>query len=145
MGLELSTSKFLASIAYPIRWWIVWIALIGCQSQNSDHAGRLAHTISPHWPSSLADAHSKLQERLAILENSSDDRNAARELEEIISWLPEVAADSEITESQWQPIYDMSEWIRKRLSGGSPLDMVKGEVQQLLHLIHVMEEPVSLN
>ena len=116
------------------------IALVGCHHRESDHLERPSHVVSTHWPESVEDARAKLQERLGILQSNPADHSARRELEEIISWLPEVAADTDLSELQWQPIYDQSELLRKRLTSGSSLNSVRGEIDQLLELINVPED-----
>ncbi len=61
----------------------------------------------------------------------------AAEIFEIVSWVPEIAADTDLSESDWVPIYDASEALIARL--GDPGEELttenRGEVEVFCQLI----------
>jgi predicted nucleic acid-binding Zn-ribbon protein len=77
------------------------------------------HDLPPHWPSNMADAIQKIDQRLQRLDKNADDAQAEQELRQLVDWIPEVAADEELTEEQWMPIYDLCEVMRQHLSDSS--------------------------
>lgn len=115
---------------------LLLLTFAGCGVDRVEDHHELSHTNPPHWPKSLADAHDKLAERFTELRDKGNSQPARREFEEIISWLPEVAADTDLLESEWQAIYDHSEILRLRLAGGAAAEKFETEIEQLLRLIH---------
>ncbi|MGI9471897.1 MAG: hypothetical protein ACR2NZ_10215, partial [Rubripirellula sp.] len=90
----------------------------GCSSDPEktslfDHS----HETPGHWPRSLGDTSVKIRERLERLDTK--DTSAADELADLVSWVPEFAADTSVSETQWDPIYEASESLRLRLEGGT--------------------------
>ncbi|MCC6511515.1 MAG: hypothetical protein IT423_20615 [Pirellulaceae bacterium] len=77
----------------------------GCmQVRSSTH--ELEHETPAHWPTSLADAAEKLEQRINSISTNDPALNPARtELKDIITWLPEVAADTYLKEDQWMKIH----------------------------------------
>ena len=74
------------------------------------------HFVPDHWPSSIADGVEKIERRLAALRDNDQEQLDARvELQELVSWLPEIAADTELSEADWLPIYEASEQLRAPL------------------------------
>lgn len=84
------------------------------------------HDLPSHWPIGLVDAQQKIEGRLAKLKSltsESSSRGALEErepyeteLREIVEWIPEVAADTDLSEDQWLPIYELCEVMRTHLS-----------------------------
>lgn len=94
---------------------LIMLTLVGCQGEQLDSLHESDHVTPVHWPSDLDDAVRKIDERLAILKSvattSGPDEgsmNAQRQLFDIVGWMPEVAADSFISETQWEPVYEAS-------------------------------------
>ena len=86
---------------------------IGCGEKNDktslfDHE----HEFPAHTPLSRLDLGKKIRDRITLLEQSSDDSVAKSELNDLISWSAEIAADTNIGEERWMPIYELSEAIR---------------------------------
>jgi hypothetical protein len=77
------------------------------------------HDLPSHWPSNMADAIQKIDQRMERLDKDADDALAEQELRQLVDWIPEVAADEELTEEQWMPIYELCEVMRQHLSDGS--------------------------
>jgi hypothetical protein len=77
------------------------------------------HELPAHWPTSMADAIHKIDERLKRLDTDANDAQVDQELRELVEWIPEVAADEELSEEQWMPIYELCEVMREHLSDSS--------------------------
>jgi hypothetical protein len=124
---------------------IISVAVTGCfgrpETDNDETARHetdahetAEHFVPDHWPADLPDAAAKLAQRAAALagpsselsnippgESRSDDPVAGRtpmiekELRDIVGWVPEIAADTPLTEAQWMVVYEASESMSKRL------------------------------
>ena len=87
--------------------------LVGCGAESDktslhDHE----HAVPEHEPRSLADLGKKIRARVAVLEKTPGDSDTVSELNDLISWSAEIAADTNISEERWLPIYELSESIR---------------------------------
>ena len=101
------------------RWamstaFLCTLLLVGCSSDPEretlfDHS----HEAPDHWPRNLGDATVKIRQRLEQLD--ANDSDAASELTDLVSWTPEVAADTSMSEQQWTPIWEASEKLRRGL------------------------------
>ena len=92
---------------------VLVLPMIGCGQESTktslhDHE----HEVPAHTPRSLADLGKKIRARVATLEKTPDDVSAVSELNDLISWSAEIAADTDISEERWIPIYELSESIR---------------------------------
>lgn len=111
-------------------WLLVLVLVTGC-GKEKETLFEEEHDLPPHWPSSLADAAERIEQRLDRLVKGSGvsesqavqqevDRKEMEqcesELRDLVEWIPEVAADTDLTESQWLPIYEMCEVMREHLS-----------------------------
>lgn len=98
-------------------WCIALVAIlalvIGCGSEaESELAHGHSHDQPKHTPVSLMDLSSKIRARLVKLEESPDDTGVQSEIADLIGWSAEIAADTEVEEAQWLPIYKLSESLR---------------------------------
>ena len=91
--------------------------VLGC-AEEQDSLHELDHELPPHWPVSLSDAAAKIEERVALDSSSPNQLDARDELEDLVSWIPEIAADTDLTEAEWLPIYELSETLRKHHAAG---------------------------
>jgi hypothetical protein len=107
------------------------IAIAGCQNSKQSLYEEIDHETPAHWPSDMADAASKIHSRLELLASQPDDSVARSELVDLVSWCAEVAADTDVSEQQWMPIYEYCEAIRKRVQAGVAIDSLFSELQQL--------------
>ncbi len=84
---------------------VIVCCFAGCvEGRSSTH--ELEHVVPAHWPASLQDAADKIEARLAAIEaQASNGAQARAELAEIVSWLPEVAADTAMREPNWNTIH----------------------------------------
>jgi hypothetical protein len=95
------------------------VAVTGCGNRSSDgEYEKVEHFVPAHWPSDLLDASSKIDERTSQLSGQAkaDAPAIERELRDIVGWVPEIAADTDLSEEQWNPVYFASEKLSKRLS-----------------------------
>ncbi|WP_146522534.1 hypothetical protein [Stieleria varia] len=107
------------------------LLLAGCGS--SDSAPKASHfeddhEIAAHWPDDLADAATKIRERLDWLQNGLPDQehgnhghedheqDPAAEIADIVSWVPEVAADTNLPEADWLPLYKAAKSLSSKLA-----------------------------
>ncbi len=123
------------------RWVLCLSSLVcaaGCgESKESLH--EMDHVTPAHWPSDLTDAAHKLQERLARLKTSSAEADAAmalKELKDLVGWVPEVAADTDLPEKDWDKLYTSSEIARKKLLSTEAINPeITQDIEQLCALL----------
>ena len=93
---------------------------LGACAKEAESLHEHTHDTPGHWPSGMRQAADFIEERLQQL--TSDDQldeeaesQVKEEILELIEWTPEIAADSELLEADWIPIYELSEAIRSHL------------------------------
>lgn len=100
--------------------FLLLLPVAGCETgEGSDKRSHhdVDHTTPDHWPDGLADLAVKITRRVETLRvRSEGDETAGRELSDLVSWSPEVAADSDLTESEWIPIHQESEALARQLN-----------------------------
>ena len=94
------------------------------------------HEVAEHWPSDLADAATKIRERLGWIdtgevpeqqqheEHDDDDHHDEHhhehdpksEIVDLVAWVPEVAADTNLSESDWLPLHHASDSLMANLN-----------------------------
>jgi hypothetical protein len=100
----------------PSAIFIAILFFAGCAHEQRDSLHESGHFVPDHWPSSLDDAATKIADRLTVL-SESEDKEAYGELSDIVGWVPEIAADSDLSEADWIPINEASRKISNRLRG----------------------------
>ncbi len=136
-------------IAQLLILTLLLTATFGCD-QGKESLHDMDHFVPEHWPTDMRDAADKIGERLAIIQDSEQDAaiqaTAQKELQDLVAWVPEIAADTDIGEAEWMPIYELSEEIRKQLKPGEPAGEQQisklSDLQQLLNTTH--ELPASI-
>ncbi len=108
---------------------------VGCQNSKQSLYEEIDHDHPEHWPSDLADTASKIDQRLQRIVQDSSDAQATAELKDLISWCPELAGDTDLTEQQWQPIFDLSESLRARITAGESLAKLQPEISKLSSIL----------
>ena len=100
--------------------FVMLLPVAGCETgEGSDKRSHhdVDHTTPDHWPDSPADLAGKITRRVETLRDRSEGpETAGRELSDLVSWTPEVAADSDLTESEWIPIYREAEALSRQLN-----------------------------
>lgn len=95
--------------------------LSGCALRSSTDDGRLEHHAAPHHPSSFPAAVDELDRRFSELSTKppldvARDKSAA-ELADIVRWLPELAADSDLKRADWETANRLALDLEKVLPG----------------------------
>ena len=106
---------------------LLGVALLGCPGEKLTLYDGLTHEPPPHWPNSLTEAHRLLSERLQILAADPAVPTAPVELLDLVSWIPETAADTDLSETDWQPIYNLCEQLRRQLKSGVTVPQLTAE------------------
>ena len=80
-------------------------------SGSGDEEEHLEHVIPPHKPRKCRDLVSAISDRVSQLaaESSTPDRKIVlrQELNDVIAWIPETAADSDLLKSDWEKAADI--------------------------------------
>ncbi len=99
-----------------LSWWFIILigcalSLSGCGSSAESHEGEhLEHFVPAHKPNSFGDVMDQLSLRVAQLARGGELRGgsdeghatALQELSDIIGWIPELAADSELMKADFE-------------------------------------------
>ena len=102
-------------------WVLTGVSLLssgGCAPTEGGPRASLyevRHVQPDHWPADLDDLAKKLRARIAALDENPAQGTASRELTDLVGWAAEVAADTDLTEAQWLPIYEKTETLRRGL------------------------------
>lgn len=118
--------------------FIVIFAVTGCESNEAAKASLFEddHFVADHWPSGLSDLSDKLRKRVAVA-SISPEAATQTEIEDLVGWVGEVAADTNLSEKDWQPLYERSEAVSARMraiDGLLPQDVII-EILSLCSLI----------
>lgn len=120
-------------------WPSLFLLVLGCFSEDLAEKKTLFdedHHQPAHWPVDLGDAATKMHERLTVAAFSQD-RAAQQELSDLVSWTAEIAADTDLTEEEWLPIYNASEALlaNLRASKNRWTDANRGQAERLSQLL----------
>ncbi|GAA5505414.1 hypothetical protein Rcae01_00859 [Novipirellula caenicola] len=120
---------------------IALVLLVGCTPDTAVKTSHFEHdhVVAAHWPADLADVAVKLRERLAI-ENASE--STRHEIAELISWTAEVAADTNLAEADWLPLYNASESLASNLRAAKG-DLTDENRKQIESLCDLVDEAVN--
>jgi hypothetical protein len=97
----------------------LWL-LAGCNSGTSGPTQEDAHQVPPHKPAGFVEAVPALRDRLAEFQknDSALDREARRkqvgEFKDIIQWLPELAAETDLRKADWDIVNAASKRMAAR-------------------------------
>ena len=117
------------NIAHSFRPRLIWtrallalvVLFVGC-GQELESTHEHSHEEPRHWPRDMAQAAASIGGRMKTLENpniSADTRaRIIDELKDLVEWSPEIAGDTDLPESNWLPIYEISEQIRSHMQAG---------------------------
>lgn len=115
---------------------VLIVTLAGCGAEKeSTHAH--THSEPKHWPTSLGEAADYIDSRIQSLVSSGEqDSEVVDELKDLIEWTPQIAADTDLPEDDWIPIYELSEAIRLHLLPGDvdPL-LIESDFDRLCNLL----------
>ena len=120
---------------------LMCITMSGCdRSEEPNRAPDAHHHDAPsHMPRSLQHLCDQIRIRLSALQIDRSDARLHSELTDLISWAPEFAADTDIGEQGWIPIYDLSEKIRTSIQD-DPKDWSVERCDQVTRLCQIAED-----
>lgn len=85
---------------------------VGCLAAQDEEAEHLEHHIPAHKPETLVAAIAELERRnptaMSQAESTADAERDRAELRDIIGWLPELAADSDLRKADWDSVQQLS-------------------------------------
>jgi len=122
----------------------VAIVSVGCDGgsiQGKTSLHEMDHEVAAHWPESLEDAADKIRQRISVLggvatgEGLESVADPKRELLDILSWVPEIAADTDMSEAAWVPLAEESEKLHARLKTEAYGDQLGKQVLDFAEMI----------
>lgn len=105
--------------------------IVGCHSEHDEHDEE-SH-FPPHWPKSFLDASDRLNQISTNPENTQPlAENLEQELTDLIDWLPELIADSDLSKEDFDKVdswaYPIANDLKKSIKAGTKLgDLLKNE------------------
>ncbi|MFG0265646.1 MAG: hypothetical protein ACF8AM_10935 [Rhodopirellula sp. JB055] len=92
------------------------VLLAGCSTDDAPKTSNFEddHVVSAHWPEDLADLSSKLRTRISA-NNDFSDEELRQEIKDLVEWVGEVAADTNLSEADWIPLYESSQAVSANL------------------------------
>ena len=110
---QLSIRHLFQRIAYGVLLGFV-PAMVGC-GPSKESLFEVDHVVPAHWPKDLGDAATKISEKLAVVKSDPSHAISRKELRDLVEWVPEIAADTDISEQQWIPIHALSATLGRHL------------------------------
>lgn len=107
VGYSMSFSLFIALLIG------MSCSLQGCAEHEEDEDHHLEHLIPEHKPVNYADAITQLDERGAKYFETEMTESDKTELIDIVDWLPEIAADSDLNRQQWEAVQKATPELRQ--------------------------------
>ncbi|WP_236696039.1 hypothetical protein [Rhodopirellula islandica] len=98
--------------------------------------------MSSHWPSDLADLSSKLRSRMEEYGDSPDE-HLRHEIEDLVDWVSEFAADTPLSETDWIPLHENSQAVSANLKATDEA-FASDDLKQIESLCQRIDESVSL-
>lgn len=95
------------------QFGLLLFAFSGCGHHEEDQDHHLGHLIPAHKPESFAVAVTELKSRGPAVFSGQATDDARRELLDILDWLPELAADSDLKRKQWEQVRDTGIELRQ--------------------------------
>ncbi|MCO8123093.1 hypothetical protein NHH03_15200 [Stieleria sp. TO1_6] len=116
---------------------LISLVLTGCGPQDSAPKTSLFeddHAVAKHRPDDLADVAVKLRERIGREDASEQTKH---EIEDLVSWTAEIAADTNLSEFDWLPLYHASESLAKNLRSveGTLTDKNRKQIESHCELV----------
>ncbi|MFG0255653.1 MAG: hypothetical protein ACF787_11265 [Rhodopirellula sp. JB053] len=93
------------------------------------------HIVADHWPDGLLDLSVKIRDRISSPEISKETRS---EIDDLVSWTAEIAADTNLSEQDWIPLYNASESMMANLRR-DPSNLSDSNRKQLESLCELIE------
>lgn len=123
------------------------LACAGCNNLKTEEE-EPEHFNPPHWPVNMLDAAEKIDARIAKLtsKDGSDSEKVSdvrSELNDLVEWAPEIAADTDLDESDWDEVYRISETLRAHMASSDvPVDDYRDDFGRLSELLKEFHQKV---
>ncbi|WP_417735125.1 hypothetical protein [Rosistilla oblonga] len=121
------------------------LLLAGCGDEQTAKTSLFEHDheVAEHWPDNFADAAVKLRQRLdASADETADAKQAEAEIADIVSWVPEIAADTDLSEQDWIPLDNAAESLMANLrSSGN--ELTDANRKQTVAFCELIEEAIA--
>lgn len=117
----------------------------GCGTDGSPRSSHFEHDhqTAAHWPDDLADAASKIRQRLLLLSSQPSDWSTLQsEITEIVAWVPEIAADEDLSEAGWLPIDERAQSLANSLRSSSG-ELEAGQRARILELCSLIDHSLA--
>ncbi|MFM9194406.1 MAG: hypothetical protein ACKOWG_01435 [Planctomycetia bacterium] len=130
-------------IGLALAWGACVVAVVtGCAGPAGDHAEE-AHAVPAHHPRTFRRAVAEIGRRGAALSNGGLDPASQErerlELLDIVRWLPELAADTELGRRDWERVRDaardLADGVERSAGNGFPGADLTGIVEQAMRTL----------
>ncbi|WP_230775936.1 hypothetical protein [Roseiconus lacunae] len=126
------------------------VALTGCTAgSHEDHDDGDPHShfdhdhfVAEHRPDDLPDAAVKIRKFLSLaVDSNGKTQETIEKIRDVISWTPEIAADTDLSEQDWLPLFLSSESLGKKYV--DRMSMISSDVSaQTLQFCDLIDEAV---
>ena len=119
--------------------------LAGCASEGDTKTSHFEHDhkVAAHWPIDLADAAAKIRQRLDAAASTSDQsKRLVEEIIDLVSWVPEIAADTDLSEQDWIPLDNAAESLSANLRAVDN-DLTEANRTQTAALCELIEQSLK--
>lgn len=93
-------------------------SLCGCGASSAEPTEEVEHTRPDHWPNTFIEAVTDIESRFDNLSAGSLSDVDATELRDLLKWLPDVAGDTSLDESNWTRAVDAGRALEAALASG---------------------------
>ncbi|WP_339749102.1 hypothetical protein [uncultured Rubinisphaera sp.] len=101
--MKMNPTGFLTRVAIIV----MLSTAVGCLADNPEESGHAEHVIPEHKPADYVSAVEQLEIRTSnSLPENSEQR---QQLTDIVGWLPELAAQTDLPKADWDRIQELSE------------------------------------
>lgn len=137
------------SIQPPVFRCAIALALVlvffGCNTSDDKVSDKLEHIAPPHKPRGFPALVIALRERIASLSTGNSSKEDLDRLSDVIHWIPELAAETDLKRKEWDVAADVSE----KLKVGFDAARMRGsfdreEVKKLLDLADLLQPLANL-
>jgi len=127
-------------------WYLLLLcsSLLGCSTEVTQKKSHYDHDheIPDHWPRDLSDASLKIRDRVRFCDLAPrSEGEMIVQLTELVSWVPEIAADTDLSEQAWIVIDYRVQTVQPIISGADHLTSECRE--QLENLCVLIDESVA--
>ena len=121
--------------------WLLLAMLVGCLSTPKEEEEEVH--FPPHWPVTVFAASERLKQ-ISSSDSSIESKatSVERELVDLVAWLPELVADSDMTKEEFDRV---DSWASKLASDGETLLSKGAKLAELLRMDGLQESLIELH